>query len=253
MEENTSKYITTTLPYVNASPHIGFALELIQADTLARYWRLMGDDVFFSTGTDEHGQKIAQKADENGVSRQEYVDGFAAEFNQLKDSLDLSYDNFVRTSSEEHKKAAQEIWKRCEAAGDIYKKSYTGLYCVGCELFYKAEELDENNCCLIHKKPAEEVEEENYFFRLSKYQDRLAEYLRDENRTLPDWQRKWTLDFVQSGLEDLSISRHVSRMDWGVPVPGDEEHVMYVWFDALTNYISTLGWPEDKEGDFEKY
>lgn len=253
MEENTSKYITTTLPYVNASPHIGFALELIQADTLARYWRLMGDDVFFSTGTDEHGQKIAQKADENGVSRQEYVDGFAAEFNQLKEALNLSYDNFVRTSSEEHKKAAQEIWKRCEAAGDIYKKSYTGLYCVGCELFYKAEELDENNCCLIHKKPAEEVEEENYFFRLSKYQDRLAEYLRDENRTLPDWQRKWTLDFVQSGLEDLSISRHVSRMDWGVPVPGDEEHVMYVWFDALTNYISTLGWPEDKEGNFEKY
>src|SRR6056297_384174 len=215
MSTQKPKYITTTLPYVNDEPHIGHALEFIQADTLARYWRLMGEDVFFNTGTDEHGQKIAQKADELGEDRQAYVDRYAERFNTLKDALNLSYDNFVRTSSEAHKIAAQEIWKRCEAKGDIYKKQYTGLYCVGCELFYKLDELDENKCCLIHKKPVEEVEEENYFFRLSNYQTQLAEYLRDETRTLPNWQRKWTLQFVENGLDDLSISRHVSRMDWG--------------------------------------
>jgi methionyl-tRNA synthetase len=247
------KYITATLPYVNADPHVGFALELVQADTLARYWRLLGYEVFFNTGTDEHGQKIAQRADEEGVARQDYVDGYATKFSALEQALNLSNDAFIRTTDEKHKSAAEEIWRRCDAAGDIYKKSYTGLYCVGCELFYKSEELDENKYCLIHKKPVEEVEEENYFFRLSKYQDKLAEYLKDASRTLPKWQRKWTLQFVENGLEDLSISRHTSRMDWGVPVPGDDEHVMYVWFDALTNYISTLGWPADADGNFAKY
>ena len=253
MSDKTPRYITTTLPYVNDEPHIGHALEFIQADALARYWRLMGVEVFFNTGTDEHGQKIAQKADALGEGRQAYVDRYAERFNTLKEALNLSYDNFVRTSSEAHKAAAQAIWKQCEVKGDIYKKQYTGLYCVGCELFYKADELDDNNCCLIHKKPVEEVEEENYFFKLSNYQAQLAEYLRDEIRTLPDWQRKWTLQFVEGGLDDLSISRHISRMDWGVPVPGDAEHVMYVWFDALTNYISTLGWPADVDGNFAKY
>ena len=254
-QENSPKkarYITTTLPYVNADPHVGFALEMVQADTLARYWRLTGHEVFFNTGTDEHGQKIAQKADEAGQSRQEYADHYAAEFNRLKDALDLSYDAFIRTTDEAHKQAAQEIWKRCDAKGDIYKKKYKGLYCVGCELFYKENELDEHKCCVIHKKLVEEVEEENYFFALSKYQKPLEEYLSDETRTLPDWQRKWALEFVKGGLDDLSISRHTSRMDWGVPVPGDDEHVMYVWFDALTNYISTLGWPEE-EGNFKKF
>ena len=252
MSEKKAKYITTTLPYVNADPHIGFALEVIQADTLARYWRLLGREVFFNTGTDEHGQKIAQKADEKGESRQAYVDHYAAEFNRLKDALNLSYDHFIRTSSPEHKAAAQEIWRRCAEKGDIYKKSYTGLYCVGCELFYTEKELDENNCCLIHKTPVEEVEEENYFFRLSKYQDALIALLSKESSVTPDWQRQWALEFVKGGLEDLSISRQKNRMDWGVPVPGDDEHVMYVWFDALTNYISTLGWPEEG-GNFKKY
>lgn len=247
-----ARYITTTLPYVNDEPHIGHALEFIQADTLARYYRLMGHEVFFNTGTDEHGQKIAQKADAEGTPRQAYVDYYAERFNSLKEKLDLSFDAFIRTSSLEHKLAAQEIWRRCDQKGDIYKKSYIGLYCVGCELFYKKDELDENNCCLIHKKPVEEVEEENYFFRLSNYQDKLIEYLSDETRTFPAWQRQWALEFVKGGLEDLSISRQKSRMDWGVEVPGDSEHVMYVWFDALTNYISTLGWP-NKEGNFKKF
>lgn len=258
MKDKKARYITTTLPYVNDEPHIGHALEFVQADTLARYWRLMGHEVFFNTGTDEHGQKIAQKADAEGKDRQQYVDFFAERFNTLKDELDLSYDGFARTSSESHKAAAQEIWRRCAAnknekgESDIYKKSYTGLYCVGCELFYKESELDENKCCLIHQKQVEEVEEENYFFRLSRYQAALATYLGDETRTVPDWQRQWALDFVNGGLEDLSISRQTNRMDWGVPVPGDDGHVMYVWFDALTNYISTLGWPNE-QGNFQKF
>lgn len=252
MGEKAAKYITTTLPYVNDKPHIGHALEFVEADTLARYWRLMGHEVFFNTGTDEHGQKIAQKADELGEDRQVYVDRFAATFTELKDGLNLSYDAFIRTTDQKHVAAAQEIWRRCDAKGDIYKKKYIGLYCVGCELFYRDSELDENKCCLIHKKPVEEVEEENYFFKLSNYQDKLIELLSDESRTLPNWQREWALEFVKGGLDDLSISRHISRMNWGIPVPGDNDHVMYVWFDALTNYISTLGWPNEG-GDFQKF
>lgn len=254
MSQKVAKYITTTLPYVNAEPHIGTVLEFVQADTLARYYRLMGHEVFFNTGTDEHGQKIAQKADELGQSRQDYVDAYAATFSKLREALNLSYDNFIRTTSETHQAAAQELWRRCDAAGDIYKKKYTGLYCVGCEVFYKETELDENKCCLIHKKPVEEVEEENYFFRLSKYQDQLVKYLEDEQRTPTNWARIWTLEFAKGGLDDVSISRHVSRMDWGVPVPGDAKHVMYVWFDALTNYISTLGWPDESpDGNYQKF
>ena len=252
MSEKSAKYITTTLPYVNADPHIGFALELIQADSLARYYRLLGHEVFFNTGTDEHGQKIAQVADAEGKSRQAYVDEYAAKFNQLKEALNLSNDAFIRTTDEAHKAAVQEIWRRWAKKGDIYKKSYTGLYCVGCELFYKESELDENKCCLIHGKPVQEVEEENYFFRLSNYESALIEMLSDEKRVVPNWQRQWALDFVKGGLEDLSISRQKSRMDWGVPVPDDSEQVVYVWFDALTNYISTLGWPNEG-GNFEKF
>ncbi|MEZ4103763.1 MAG: class I tRNA ligase family protein [Candidatus Paceibacterota bacterium] len=214
MSDKPAKYITTTLPYVNADPHIGFGLEVVQADTLARYYRLLRHEVFFNTGTDEHGQKIAQKADEKGEDRQAYVDHYANEFKKLGQTLNLSYDNFIRTSDETHKKAAQEIWRRCAEKGDIYKKKYTGLYCVGCEVFYKETELDENKCCLIHHRPVEEVEEENYFFRLSNYQDKLVKYLDKKESTVPEWQRQWALDFVKGGLEDLSISRQKSRMDW---------------------------------------
>lgn len=253
MTANKSKYITTTLPYVNADPHIGFALEMVQADTLARYWRLMGQDVFFTTGTDEHGQKIAEKADGEGKDRQAYVDHFASQFSVLKDLLNLSYDNFVRTTDQHHKAAAQEIWKRCQTAGDIYKKTYKGLYCVGDEMFMKESELVNGKCPNHPNMDLQEVEEENYFFKLSNYQQYLEEYLSQEGVVEPEWRRKEALDFVQGGLEDFSISRQKDRMDWGVPVPGDDEHVMYVWFDALTNYISTLGWPEDVDGKFAKY
>ncbi len=255
MSDKKDRYITTTLPYVNANPHIGFAYELLQADVLARYWRLQGHEVFFNTGTDEHGQKIAHKADAEGKSRQEYVDHFADEFKKLSDSktgLNLSFDNFIRTSSEGHKKAASEIWRRCLAAGDIYKKQYTGLYCVGCELFYKESELDANKCCLIHGKPTEEIAEENYFFKLSNYQKYLEDYLSEPGVILPEWRRQEAITFVKGGLEDFSISRERERLNWGVSVPDDDNQVMYVWFDALTNYISTLGWPEE-EGDFKKF
>lgn len=252
MTEKTPKYITTTLPYVNASPHMGHALEFVQADTLARYWRLMGEEVFFSMGVDEHGQKVSKKADEEGVGRQEYADKFAAEFNNLKEALNLSNDNFIRTTDESHKKAAQEIWRRCDAKGDIYKKKYKGLYCVGCESFKVDSDLIDGKCP-DHDVEPEEIEEENYFFKLSNYQDYLVEYLSKEESVLPNWRREEALKFVQGGLEDLSISREVSRMDWGVPVPGDDEHVMYVWFDALTNYISTLGWPDDSDGKFSNF
>ncbi len=251
----TPRYITTTLPYVNSDPHIGFAYEIVVADALASYWRLSDTDVFFSTGTDEHGQKIAQKADESGQERQTYVDHYAGEFKRLADpavGLNLSFDNFIRTTDENHKKAAQEIWRRCLANGDIYKKKYSGLYCVGCELFYKESELLEGRICPIHTKAVTEVEEENYFFKLSNYQSYLEAYLGKFGVIEPEWRRQEAINFVAGGLEDFSISREKSRLDWGIPVPDDEDQVMYVWFDALTNYISTLGWP-DESGNFGKF
>ena len=246
-------YLTTTLPYVNSDPHIGHALEFVQADALARYWRLVGNEVFFNTGTDEHGQKIAEKADQQGESRQGYVDHFAARFKQSLEVLNLSYDAFIRTTDPKHMHAAQELWKRCEAVGDIYKKTYKGLYCVGDEMFMKESELVEGRCPNHPNLELQEIEEENYFFRLSKYQTYLEEYLSKEGVVLPEWRRHEALAFVKQGLEDFSISRETSRMDWGIPVPNDAGHVMYVWFDALTNYISTLGWPEDREGQYAAF
>lgn len=252
MTEKSARYITTTLPYVNAEPHIGFALELVQADTLARYWRLMGHEVFFNTGTDEHGQKIAEKADESGQSRQAYVDHFAARFNELKTALSLSNDHFVRTSSEVHKAAAQELWRRCQANGYIDKKVYQGLYCVGDEMFLRESDLVDGRCPNHPNDDPIEIEEENYYFKLSEFENYLLEYFSRADSITPEWQRQWAIEFVKSGLGDLSISRPKSRVDWGVPVPGDEEHVMYVWFDALTNYISCLGWPVE-EGNFKTF
>ncbi len=246
------RYITTTLPYVNADPHIGFAYEILEADVLARFWRAQGDEVFFNTGTDEHGQKIAGKADEKGISRQAYVDHYAEEFRRLSESLDLSPDAFIRTTDEGHVCAAQEIWRRCAERGDIYKKKYSGLYCVGCESFKTEGDLLDGKCP-EHLKEPEHVEEENYFFALSKYQTYLEEYLGQDGVIVPEWRRQEALNFVKGGLEDFSISREKVRLDWGIPVPDDENQVMYVWFDALTNYISTLGWPEDSEGNFKRF
>mgnify|MGYP005844105881 CR=1 FL=1 len=252
MSKITPRYITTTLPYVNASPHMGHALEFVQADTLARFQRVIGKAVFFNLGVDEHGQKIAQKADEQGIARQAYVDTYAAEFQKLIATLNLSPDNFIRTTDPAHKAAVHEMWKRWDAAGDIYKKKYNGLYCVGCESFKTESDLVDG-LCPDHKVAPEEIEEENYFFRLSNYQAYLEDYLATPGVIVPEYRRQEALTFVKKGLEDISISRETTRMDWGIPVPGDDSQVVYVWFDALTNYISTLGWPADADGNFQKF
>lgn len=247
-------YLTTTLPYVNAEPHIGFALEIVQADILARYRTLCGGESFFNTGTDEHGQKIFQRAVEAGKDPQAYTDEYAAKFRALKEPLGLSKDlHFIRTTDAHHQAAAQELWRRCAAKGDIYKKQYTGLYCVGDEMFLKEGDLVNGRCPNHPTMEPQNIEEENYFFKLSNYQKPLEEYLSRKGVIAPEWRRQEALRFVQAGLEDFSISRERSRLTWGVPVPGDDSQVMYVWFDALTNYVSTLGWPEDSEGNFEKY
>ncbi len=246
-----SFYITTTLPYVNADPHVGFALEIVQADVLARSKRLQGVEVFFNTGTDEHGQKILETAQKSNKDVKEYVDHFAGEFQKLKSALNLSNDTFVRTSNPEHYKAATEMWKLCDMAGDIYKKSYEGLYCVGCERFLTERDM-KDGVCLIHSTKPVLLKEENYFFRFSKYQDKLIEYLSKPNVIIPEWRRNEAISFVKEGLEDFSISREKGRLSWGIPVPDDDTQIMYVWFDALTNYISTLGWPNDLK-NFEKF
>lgn len=238
--------LTTTLPYVNADPHVGFALEIVQADIIARYRRMLGDEVFFNTGTDEHGQKIYEKAVGAGKDVQAYVDEYAARFGLLKEKLDLSYDAFIRTTDPKHIAAAQEFWKRCEAHGDIYKKEYKVKYCVGCELEKTDSELENGLCPLHPTTPVELIEEENYFFRFSKYQRPLLDlYAARPDFVVPETRQNEIRAFVERGLEDFSISRLKEKMPWGIPVPGDEDHVMYVWFDALVNYASTLGWPDE--------
>lgn len=248
-----SRYLTTTLPYVNADPHIGNALEFVQADALARSWRRNGEEVFFNVGTDEHGQKILQAAEKAGKDVQAYVDHFSDEFKNLGQALNLSYDAFIRTTQPKHYEAAQEMWRRCDARGDIYKKSYTGLYCVGCEAYKTEKDIVDGKCPIHPSLTLEEITEENYFFRFSKYQEPLLEYLSRPNVVVPEWRREEAITFVQGGLEDFSISREKTRLSWGVPVPGDESQVMYVWFDALTSYLSTLGWPADADGKFKKF
>lgn len=253
-------YITTTLPYVNAKPHIGFAMEVIRADAIARYKKIRGFDVYFNTGTDEHGIKILQKAKEEGKSTQDFVDENSNHFKILKEKLNLSYDTdeidgrFIRTTDEDHKLAAQEFWKKCQEAGFIYKKKYTGLYCVGCEMFLTEKGLVDGECPDHSGKKLEEISEENYFFKFSEFGDDLLKYY-DENPKfiVPESRLNEMKSFIKSGLEDFSISRMKEKLPWGVSVPGDEDQVMYVWFDALVDYISTLGWPDDAEGKFKKY
>ena len=251
MSDKKSFYITTTIPYVNADPHIGFALELVQSDAIARYYRLIGKDVFFSTGTDEHGQKIWEASQKENKDVQEYVDFYAQKYLDLKKILNLSNDNFIRTTDKNHIKAAQEFWRLCDANGDIYKKKYKGLYCVGCEKFITEKDLINGKCEFHPSLTPELVEEENYFFKLTNYKKQLLEYLTKSNSIIPEWRRKEAIDFVQGDMEDFSISRNKKRFSWGVEIPGDSEQVMYVWFDALTNYISTLGWPFVSAQDFQ--
>lgn len=241
---NKKFYITTTLPYVNAKPHIGFAQETIYADVLARYHSLLGDKVFFNCGTDEHGQKIYKKALEENRDPQEYVDEHVTEFDNLKETLNLSYNSFTRTTSVGHKKAAQELWKICLVNGFIEKGIYKAKYCVGCELEKQDSELVDGKCPIHPTIDIELIDEENYFFKFSKFQKHLLKlYEKYPDFVVPEHRLKEITNFVISGPEDFSISRLKEKMPWGIPIPNDEKHVMYVWFDALTNYISALGWP----------
>lgn len=250
-----SFYITTTLPYVNAEPHVGFAMEIIRADVIARMKKHNGYEVFFNTGTDEHGMKLWDSAIKEGKTVQDYVDGYAEKFRGLKDLLGIDDDvHFIRTTDKHHLASAQEFWTRCNDRGFIYKKTYQAKYCVGCELNKTDSELDDDGNCPIHpNRPIELIDEENYFFKFSEFQQPLLElYEKNPKFVLPDFRLNEIKTFVKNGLEDFSISRLAKKMPWGVPVPDDEDHVMYVWFDALVNYISTLGWPENTE-EFEKY
>jgi methionyl-tRNA synthetase len=246
-------YLTTTLPYVNADPHIGFALEIVQADTVARFKRLEKYDVFFNFGTDEHGLKVYRKALEAKKDPQEYVDEYAVKYDNLKSALNLSYNNFIRTTDRNHIEAAREFWTRCFKNGDIYKKNYKSKYCIGCELEKTDSELVNGKCPTHPNQDLEIIEEENYFFRFSKYQNRLLKlYEEKTNFVVPDFRLKEIKKFVKKGLKDFSVSRLKEKMPWGIEVPNDPKHVMYVWFDALINYISAVGWPNDLE-KFKKW
>ncbi|HAR55141.1 TPA: methionine--tRNA ligase [Patescibacteria group bacterium] len=240
------RYITTSIAYVNAQPHIGYALELVQADCLARWYRLKGYDTWFLTGTDEHGSKIAQVAANEGIEPQAVADRNSELFAALKPILNLSNDDFIRTSDQaRHFPGAQKLWQQLVATGDIYKDKYVGLYCVGCEAFVTEKDLIEGRCP-IHKSEPEHIEEENYFFRLSKYSDRIAQLIESkELEIIPAGRGKEILNVVKSGLTDISFSRPKSKLPWGVPVPDDPDQTMYVWCDALSNYISAIGYGQD--------
>jgi methionyl-tRNA synthetase len=241
-------YITTTLPYVNGLPHIGFALEVVQADVIARYQTLLGNEVVFNIGTDEHGVKIYEEAEKRSMTPQAFCDEMSEHFRSLKSLLDISYTDFIRTTDAHHIEAAQEFWRRCLANGDIYKKQYQMKYCVGCELEKTDSELVDGKCADHPNREIEIVEEENYFFRFSKFQDALlALYGKDAGFVVPEKRLNEIRAFVERGPQDFSISRLAKKMPWGIPVPDDAEHVMYVWFDALVNYISTLGWPDEEK------
>ena len=244
-------YITTPIYYPSAKLHIGHAYCTTIADSVARYHRLAGDDVFFLTGSDEHGQKIQQKAEEQGVTPLEYVDGIVAGFQNLWKKLNISNNDFIRTSEKRHEKVVQEIFNRIYEKGDIYKGSYKGLYCTPCESYWTELQLDENGCCPDCHRPVQEVAEEAYFFKISKYSDRLLQYIEEYPDFIqPVSRRNEMINFIKQGLEDLCISR--TSFDWGIPVPIDSKHVIYVWFDALTNYLTPIGFLDDKE-KFEKF
>ncbi len=245
-------FITTPIYYVNDVPHLGHMYTTVAADTLANYYRLRDYDVFFLTGTDEHGLKIQKSAQEKGTTPQELADRNSENFKKLWEFLKINYTKFIRTTSEEHKTLVQEVFRKSYENGDIYLGEYEGWYCVGCEEFKAESDLIEDNRCPIHLKPCDHIREPSYFFRLSKYQDRLLEfYERNPDFIKPSFRRNEVIAFVKQGLKDLSVTRPRSRVKWGIPVPFDESHTIYVWFDALFNYISALGdkvdyyWPAD--------
>ena len=259
MEERNKFFVTTSIAYANSVPHIGYALEVVQADALARYHalKLGRENVFLLSGTDEHGSKIKKTATEKGMEVKAFVDGNAARFQELLRTLEVDNDYFVRTTDDKHKAAAQKLWKKLAAAGDIYEKTYTGRYCVGCEEFLTDKVLVDGKCP-YHLKEPETISEKNYFFSVSKYLPAIKEkILSGELEIIPLSRKHEILNLIESaGTEDMdvSFSRQKSVLDWGVPVPGDDDQVMYVWCDALSNYISALGYAEEEDGElFKKF
>lgn len=251
MHEKKPFYITTPIYYPSAKLHIGHAYCTTIADAIARFHRLEGDDVFFLTGSDEHGLKIQQKAEEAGVTPIEYTDKIVAGFQNLWKRLSISNDDFIRTTQKRHERVVQEIFRRIYAKGDIYKGEYKGLYCTPCESYWTEHQLDENGCCPDCHRPVQEVAEEAYFFKMSKYQDRVLQYIEDHPDFIqPVSRRNEMINFIKQGLDDLCISR--TSFNWGIPVPIDPKHVIYVWFDALTNYLTPIGYLDDPE-KFHKY
>lgn len=244
-------YITTSIPYVNGDPHLGHGMEFTMGDVLARYARQQGHDVIFSTGTDEHGGKIADKAEELNKTPQAFVDEMSQKFIALQKDLNISVDKFIRTTDKEHEKRSQAIWKLL--AKDIYKGSYVGLYCTGCEEFVsQAVAKANNNICPHHNKLYEKLEEENYFFALSRYTEQIKKSILDNSfKIVPSSKKNEILSVLKDGLEDISISRPKDKLAWGIAVPGDSNQVMYVWFEAVLNYITVLGFPENDE--FKKF
>lgn len=245
-------YITTSIPYVNAAPHIGHALEFVQADALARYYRLLGKNVFFLTGTDDNSLKNVQAAEEAGIATKKFVDQNAHLFLTLTKKFHLSNNGFIRTSEKQHFQAVQKLWQAC--LKDIYKKKYKGLYCLGCEEFKRKNELEGKRCAEHPNQKLEIIEEENYFFQLSKYQKELFKII-ESNRyqIIPKERKNEALSFIRQGLEDFSISRSFKRAEgWGIPVPGDSSQIIYVWFDALANYLTGAGYSWN-ENFFQKY
>ena len=250
-------YLSTTIPYVNSRAHIGHALELVQADVLARHHRRIGDEVRLQSGTDDNSLKNVLAAEAEGISTRELVNRNASEFAGLREHLSLSFDDFIRTSSDpRHRPGVERLWRACAASGDLYRKSYEGRYCVGCEQFYTDAELDAGTCP-DHGTPPQLVAEENWFFRLSKYADRLHEEISSGRlRIEPASRRNEVLGFIAGGLADFSASRSVARArGWGIGVPGDPSQVIYVWWDALGNYITSLnyGSPGERSAEYQRW
>lgn len=239
-------YITTAIPYVNAAPHIGFAMEAVQADVLARFHRMKGDRTYFLTGVDEHGVKLYETAKAAGMDTQKFADENAAKFEALKDILNLTNEGFIRTTSDYHKEGARKLWEAMFKKGDIYKGEYKGLYCAGCEAFVLEKDLVDGKCP-NHDKPPKVLKEKNYFFKLSKYSDAIRKAIEtDELKVLPESRKHEILNLIGAGLNDVSFSRPKDVLPWGIDVPEDPDQVMYVWCDALSNYITGIGYGESK-------
>ena len=246
-------YVTSSIAYANATPHLGFALEVIQADIIARYHQLLSEDVLFLTGTDEHGAKVAKAAEEIGKTPKEFVDEISEKFKALKEALGLSNNDFIRTTDEKrHWPAVKKVWLKLKENDDIYLKKYKGLYCSGCEAFITKKGLINGECC-IHRIKPEIIEEGNYFFKLSKYSQEIKKAIEENKiRIVPESRKNEILSFIEQGLEDISFSRPRKDLKWGIPVPDDDTQTIYVWADALVNYLSAIDYFDENE-KFNKY